>query len=271
MMMLGVNLAKLCLVVDNARSPTDPVSFRNKQSRSGGSSSISAKSRWSSIQPCADTGNKDGSTNLQDTNCSISMVGLRGGSPIRRNRVLVRQLNSTKSRWSSIPLPLCVDETEKKDDSATLQDTNSSSSTAELLSIPLRRTNDETSSSDVALKRIPIRQLSRDRIPKQTGKSPTRSPATKRKEKIKLSISGAPLRVPVRHASPVHATTSLKMTKSDIKSMTSNTGSRPHRIPIRRRSSSGEHIVLSRDLAKLEKLTTALLIDRALKVVDKDA
>jgi hypothetical protein len=50
--LLGINIENFCLVVDNAKSPADPVSFRNKPSRSGGgSSNDSVKSRWSSVQP----------------------------------------------------------------------------------------------------------------------------------------------------------------------------------------------------------------------------
>jgi hypothetical protein len=56
--LLNVDLYKLCLVADNPRSPSNPVSFRNSRSqtlseRSGpsGDSSSSIKSRWSSIPP----------------------------------------------------------------------------------------------------------------------------------------------------------------------------------------------------------------------------
>jgi hypothetical protein len=224
--LLGVKLDNVCLVVDNARSPTDPVSFRKKQSCSPGDASNSAKSRWSSIQPCVEIVNKD-SKHLHDTNCSPSMV--------------------------------------------------------ELLRGPLRTESGETSSSGVPPVRIPIRQLSRDRIHKER-KSPTHSPITKRKEKIKLRIS-APLR-PVRKGSfdsPVEAETSItkKMTLVDIQSVSSSsthTHSRPTiRIPVRRRSSptyaghtgspeqTRRHIEVSRDLAKLGKLARAGLIDGALE------
>jgi hypothetical protein len=75
------------------------------------------------------------------------------------------------------------------------------------------------------------------------------------------------------------------MTLSDIKSMTlsdimtSNTRSRPIRIPVRRKSlrsihkgnPEGDHISISRDLAKLEKLTRTRLLDKAMKEIDTGA
>jgi hypothetical protein len=56
--LLNVNVDELCLVADNPRSPSKPVSFRNGHSQTlserlgaSGDSSSSTKSRWSSIPP----------------------------------------------------------------------------------------------------------------------------------------------------------------------------------------------------------------------------
>jgi hypothetical protein len=230
--LLSIKLDNVRLVVDNAKSPNDPVSFRKKQSCSGDYGS-STKNRWSSMPLCVEVENKD-TTTLQITKCS----------------------NSTDVKLSS---PVHI--------------------------------KSETSGNGVTPVRVPIRQLSRVRIQKEGG-SPPSSPATKKREKIKRSIS-CPVQIPVRSSSPLIAqrkrisvqdetrfntTTSQTMTKGDIKSMTSNTGSRPIRIPVRRkslksinkRSSEGGIITISRDLAKLEKLARAGLIDKALKKRETD-
>jgi hypothetical protein len=232
--LLSNKLDNVRLVVDNAKSPSDPVSFRNQ--RSCGYCSSSTKNRWSSMPPCVDVEDKK-TTTLQIIKCS----------------------NSTDTK----------------------------------LSTPVHIKNEISGNGVIPVVRVPIRQPSRVRIQKD-GQSSSSSPATKRREKIKRSIS-CPMQIPVRRSSPLvtvtqrkqisvqdetrfNTTTSQTMTKGDIKSMTSNTGSRPIRIPVRRKSlksinkgsSEGGIITISRDLAKLEKLARAGLIDKALKKRETD-
>jgi hypothetical protein len=321
--LLGVKLDNFCLVVDNARSPTDPVSFRNQRSRSGGDSSSSAKSRWSSLPPCV--AERKDITNLQDTSCSSSMVEMLNSSLRSKSgetsgsgvpppiRVLTRQLSRDRIFKQAGKNPTRSPATKRKEKiklriSAPLRVPVRSKSPV----VTQRKRNNfvklsisgpplgavinkgspihikgETSGNGATTVPVPIRQLSHCRIQKE-GKGSPSSPATKKTETAKRSTS-CHLRIPVRHVSPSHrnrisvrdetranTTTSQKTTKIDIKSMTSNTGSRPRRIPIRRRSlmlthmgsSEWEHNAMSRDLAKLEKLTTGLLIDIALKEAD---
>jgi hypothetical protein len=311
--LLGVKLENFCLVADNARSPTDPISFRGNQRSHSGGSSNPPKSRWSSMPPCVDD-NKE-ITNLQDdTNCSSSMVGmlsspLRGksgetsGSGVPPIRVLVRQLSSilkqagkrsptrspTTTRKDNIKLmisaPLQVPV--RKRSPVVTQRKHNNYVKSSISAPPLGALSkgspfhikSESSDNGVTPVRVLIRQLSQRRIQKE-GKGSPSSPATKKIETTKRSIS-CYLRIPVRQMSrkqisvqdeTANTTTSQRTTKSDIKSTTS-TGSRPRLMPILRRSlrsihkgsSEGGHIVISRDLVKPEKLTTALLRDSALK------
>jgi hypothetical protein len=259
--LLNLKLDNVLLVVDNAQSPGDPVSFRNKRACHGDSSN-STKNRWSSMPPLLDLSFR------KRQSCSWDSS------------------NSTKNRWSS--MPPCVHVENKG--TTPLQITKCSNSKNVKLSSPVL-IRSETSGNGVTPVRVPIRQLSRVHIQKEGGSSPS-SPATEKREKIKRSIS-CPLQIPVRRSSPLvnqrkrisvqhetraNTTTSQKMTKSYIMSMTSNTSSRPRRIPVRRRSLrsihkgsfEGGHIAISKDLAKLGKLTRAGLIDKVLKEIEAD-
>jgi hypothetical protein len=176
--LLSIKLDNVRLVVDNAKSPSDPVSFRNKRSCFGYCTSNSTKNRWSSISNCVEVLENKDTTTLQITKCS----------------------NSTDVKLSS----------------------------------PAILIKNETSCNGVTPVRVPIRQLSRARS--------LYFPAINKRGNLERSIS-CPLRAPVRHVSPLvtraQTTKSHKMTKSDIKSMTSISRDRPIRTPIRRRSLKG--------------------------------
>jgi hypothetical protein len=93
--LLSVKLDNVLLVVDNAKSPMNPVSFRNKRSSTGGHSHSNAalKNRWSSMPPCVDDNN---ATNLKDSmdgmlSAPVHMENETGGNGVTRVRIPNRQ------------------------------------------------------------------------------------------------------------------------------------------------------------------------------------